>query len=77
MSELVVVRHEPVVLPTYEPHAPDKNPMFLEKRVFQGSSGRVYPLPFTDRSVDAKLAAVPQSPPTPACPRMAAGATRA
>src|ERR1700681_2660291 len=28
---------------------PDKNPMFLEKRVYQGSSGRVYPLPFTDR----------------------------
>jgi len=28
---------------------PDKNPMFFEKRVYQGSSGRVYPLPFTDR----------------------------
>jgi tetratricopeptide (TPR) repeat protein len=49
MSEPVVVRHEPVVLPTYEPHLPDKNPMFLEKRVFQGSSGRVYPLPVTER----------------------------
>ncbi len=49
MSEPVVVRHELVLLPTYERHAPDKNPMFLEKRVFQGSSGRVYPLPFTDR----------------------------
>jgi Domain of unknown function (DUF5107) len=39
----------PVVLPTYEPYPADKNPMFLEKRVYQGSSGRVYPLPFTDR----------------------------
>ena len=38
-----------VVLPTYLPAAPDKNPMFLEKRVYQGSSGKVYPLPFTDR----------------------------
>ncbi len=38
-----------VSLPTYEPMAPDKNPMFLEKRVYQGSSGRVYPLPFIDR----------------------------
>jgi tetratricopeptide (TPR) repeat protein len=38
-----------VVLPTYEPYPADKNPMFLEKRVYQGSSGRVYPLPFTDR----------------------------
>ena len=40
---------EPVVIPTYAPLPPDKNPMFLEKRVYQGSSGKVYPLPFTDR----------------------------
>src|SRR5215813_13040681 len=40
---------QPVVIPTYLPLSPDKNPMFLEKRVYQGSSGRVYPLPFTDR----------------------------
>ncbi len=45
----VTLRREPVTLPTYEPHAPDKNPMFLEKRVYQGSSGKVYPLPFIDR----------------------------
>ena len=43
---------EEIVIPTYLPHAPDKNPMFLEKRVYQGSSGRVYPLPFTDRVAD-------------------------
>lgn len=40
---------EPVCIPTYEPMAPDRNPMFLGKRVYQGSSGRVYPLPFIDR----------------------------
>jgi tetratricopeptide (TPR) repeat protein len=34
---------------TYPPAKPDLNPMFLEKRVYQGSSGRVYPLPFIDR----------------------------
>ena len=29
--------------------------MFLEKRVYQGSSGKVYPLPFIDRiSTDAR-----------------------
>ena len=39
----------PVTIPSYLPMLPDKNPMFLEKRVYQGSSGRVYPLPFTDR----------------------------
>ncbi len=38
---------EPVEIPTYLPGAPDRNPMFLENRVYQGSSGRVYPLPFT------------------------------
>lgn len=41
-----------VELPTFVPLAPDRNPMFLEKRVYQGSSGRVYPLPFTDRIAD-------------------------
>ena len=40
---------EPVTMLTYEPQAPDKNPMFLERRVYQGSSGKVYPLPFIDR----------------------------
>ncbi len=49
MTAPVTVRRESVVLPTYEPAAPDRNPMFLETRVYQGSSGRVYPLPFVDR----------------------------
>lgn len=41
----VKVRREPVEFPTYEPLPPDRHPMFLERRVYQGSSGRVYPLP--------------------------------
>ena len=45
----VQTRIEDLIFPTYLPAAPDKNPMFLEKRVYQGSSGKVYPLPFTDR----------------------------
>jgi tetratricopeptide (TPR) repeat protein len=44
---------EPVSIPTFAPLAPDRNPMFIEKRVYQGSSGRVYPLPFCDRIADA------------------------
>lgn len=40
---------EPVVMRTYMPALPDRNPLFLEKRVYQGSSGRVYPLPVIDR----------------------------
>jgi len=47
--EIVKAWAAPVTLPTYEPLAPDKNPMFLETRVYQGSSGKVYPLPFIDR----------------------------
>jgi tetratricopeptide (TPR) repeat protein len=40
---------EPVVMWSYMPAAPDPNPLFLEKRVYQGSSGRVYPLSVIDR----------------------------
>ena len=36
---------EKVVIPTYEIGKPEKNPIFLEKRVYQGSSGVVYPYP--------------------------------
>ena len=36
---------EVVTIPTYEVGKPEKNPMFLEKRVYQGSSGVVYPYP--------------------------------
>ena len=39
----VQVWEEKVIIPTYEAGKPDKNPMFLEKRVYQGSSGRIYP----------------------------------
>ncbi len=39
---------EPVDLLTYLPGEPDPNPLFLERRVYQGSSGRVYPLPVID-----------------------------
>jgi tetratricopeptide (TPR) repeat protein len=46
---------EPVVIPTYPIPPPDPNPMFLEKRVYQGSSGKVYPNPFTDRVSDEKV----------------------
>jgi tetratricopeptide (TPR) repeat protein len=40
---------EQITLPTYLAYAADPNPMFLEKRVYQGSSGKVYPNAFTDR----------------------------
>ena len=37
----VKIWEEPVVIPTYEIGAADRNPMFLEKRVYQGSCGKV------------------------------------
>jgi tetratricopeptide (TPR) repeat protein len=40
---------EPLTIDTYLPDAPDRYPAFLETRVYQGSSGRVYPLPFHER----------------------------
>ncbi|MCU1404226.1 MAG: hypothetical protein JWQ43_529 [Glaciihabitans sp.] len=39
---------ESIEIGTYEPGEPDRYPMFLDQRVYQGSSGRVYPLPFID-----------------------------
>jgi tetratricopeptide (TPR) repeat protein len=44
----VKVWSQRVIMMTYAPAQPDKNPLFLEKRVYQGSSGRVYPLPVID-----------------------------
>lgn len=46
---------EAVVIPTYPVGAPEKNPMFLEKRVYQGSSGVVYPYPVIEKIEDEKV----------------------
>ncbi len=45
---------EIVVIPTYEVGKAEKNPMFLEKRVYQGSSGVVYPYPVIESISDKK-----------------------
>lgn len=47
--ETVRIWEEETIIPTYEVGEPDKNPMFLEKRVYQGSSGKVYPYPTTEK----------------------------
>jgi len=46
--------HEDVVIPTYEIGKAEKNPIFLEKRVYQGSSGVVYPYPVIEKIEDEK-----------------------
>jgi tetratricopeptide (TPR) repeat protein len=43
---------EPLEIPTYPVGEPEKNPVFFEKRVYQGSSGKVYPVPFIDKVCD-------------------------
>ncbi len=45
---------EKVDLPTYEIGNPEKNPIFLEKRVYQASSGVVYPYPVIEKIADEK-----------------------
>jgi tetratricopeptide (TPR) repeat protein len=51
---MVKAWREMVTIPTYECGKPEKNPMFLEKRVYQGSSGVVYPYPVIETMSDEK-----------------------
>lgn len=46
---------ERVTIPTYEVGKPEKNPIFMEKRVYQGSSGVVYPYPVIETMSDEKV----------------------
>ncbi len=56
MSQLSVKAwNEVITLPTYEAGKPEKNPIFLEKRVYQGSSGVVYPHPVVEKISDEKI----------------------
>ena len=50
----VRVWEETVIIPTYKPAAAEKSPLFLENRAYQGSTGKVYPLPVTEKISDEK-----------------------
>ncbi len=45
---------EKVLIPTYGIGEAEKNPVFLDKRVYQGSSGKVYPYPVIEKISDEK-----------------------
>lgn len=45
---------EKVAIPTYEIGEAEKNPIFLEKRVYQGSTGKVYPYPTVEKISNEK-----------------------
>lgn len=49
-----MVWQEEVIIPTYGIGKPDKNPMFFEKRIYQGSSGVVYPNAVIETIADEK-----------------------
>jgi tetratricopeptide (TPR) repeat protein len=53
-NSFVNVWEEIVTIPTYGIGKPDKNPMFFEKRIYQGSSGVVYPNPVIEKIYDEK-----------------------
>jgi tetratricopeptide (TPR) repeat protein len=57
VSEDGVVRvwEEEILLPTYQIGEEEKNPIFLEKRIYQGSSGAVYPYPVVEKISDEKI----------------------
>ena len=48
-SGSAVAWSEPLTITSYLPEEPSDYPMYLDHRVYQGSSGRVYPLPFIER----------------------------
>lgn len=52
--ENVKVWKEIVSIPTYGVGKPEKNPMFFEKRVYQGSSGVVYPNAIIEKILDIR-----------------------
>ncbi|MEG3616385.1 DUF5107 domain-containing protein [Isoptericola haloaureus] len=50
----VRVWREAVPIDTYAVAEPDRFPAYLDQRVYQGSSGAVYPMPFVDRVAETK-----------------------
>lgn len=52
MNSSVEAVVEPLEVPTYPLGIPEKHPLFFEKRVYQGSCGKVYPVPFIDKVYD-------------------------
>ena len=54
MSEKVTLTRAREIIPTYVPKPPVELPMFFEKKPYQGATGRLYPLPYSDGITDEK-----------------------
>ena len=48
------VYEQVISIPTYRAGALEKNPLFIEKRAYQGSTGKVYPVPICERISEEK-----------------------
>jgi len=51
----VSARRENLIIPTYLPGPPERNPMFYFGRAYQGAKGPVYPYPFLDLLTDERV----------------------
>lgn len=54
-GESVQAWQEDIIIPTYQIGKAEKNPIFLEGLVYQGSSGVVYPYPVIEKIADEKV----------------------
>ena len=50
----VIVEKKTQAIPTYVPKAAHDLPMFFENKPYQGASGRIYPIPYSDGISDEK-----------------------
>ena len=48
------VYEQTVTIPTYRAGDLEKNPLFIEKRAYQGSTGKVYPVPICEKISDTR-----------------------
>ena len=53
MNEVKAQKH-PLTIPTYIPKKANELPMFFEKKPYQGATGHLYPLPYSDGITDVK-----------------------
>ena len=53
MSNVNVKKHKQII-PTYIPKKANDLPMFFENKPYQGASGRLYPIPYSDGITDEK-----------------------
>ena len=51
---MITAKKENRIIPTYVPKKANDLPMFFENKPYQGASGRLYPLPYSDGITDEK-----------------------